>query len=341
LDTYAGYYKKGFNLFRWGPGNVSFRLFKSLSPDANFYGLNEGIYGDRLVMSLRNKNYSIMMTLFSFDVPFNGRLDSGSKHSLTKYIDYILARYSSYVDIWELCNEADPPDNWVTFVSSYIREHDPNHHPITTNWEHPENSQIDTNSLHWYQTDLINDSDILTANKIHVAKMWNKPVIFSEVGNTQMSWDLDSARRMRIKAWTAFFNQAILIFWNDPRTLFYNDGNANIFLGDTEVNYLEILKNFISGIESDMSVFTISTNNPTIRSYAISSSQGVLAYLVNSNTDNMTTTTILFTAERDGILEWISPDTGKILQQNQVTKGNNNLPTPSFSVDLALKLVYQ
>ena len=73
-------------------------------------------------------------------------LDAATMEKVKRFVKYSVDRWGALVDIWELLNESEPPDEWNEAVSSYLRSIDPYHHPITTSWERPELPGIDINA---------------------------------------------------------------------------------------------------------------------------------------------------------------------------------------------------
>lgn len=342
LDTYLDRYNHnggGASLFRWSTNNISFKLWKDLSLQGNRYGVNEGIFGDIFVSSLKKHNYRIMMTLFGFDAPLSEEpLTKEDKTALKHYLDYVIGRYGSYIDIWEITNEVKPSDEWLRFIVTYLKANDPYHHFITTSWERPDLPFIDINTPHWYQNEYINESDIITANRINNDKRWRKPVIYGEQGNTEANWDPDSASRMRIRIWTAFFNEAILIFWNTTSGIYYNKLNANIYLGPTEIKYIETLRTFATSITNDMKPARLVVDNSNVRAYMLASNNTMLAYFFHFIDNTMVDTSFTLTIPYDAKLEWINPSTGETVRKDNINKGIQKFQTPFFSRDIALKI---
>jgi hypothetical protein len=92
-------------------------------------------------------------------------------------------------------------------------------------------------------------------------KKAGKPVIVGEQGNTGMNWDPLSGLRMRIRTWTALFEEISFIFWNTSWSktgMFHGrytaGGAANIYLGPEERGYIRVLQNFSSHLDADVRI---------------------------------------------------------------------------------------
>lgn len=332
----------GFNLFRWSVDNFSFKLWEDITPKGNHYLVKEGLWGDELVNSLRNNGFRIWLTMFGFDPPFK---DAGSsrvqQEAIKQYLKYVVARYGAYTDIWELMNEATVSDGWSKNAAEYLRSVDPYKHPITTNWEKPDLPEIEINSLHWYDKESEFDSDLLTVQKIQAAKKWGKPVIFSEQGNKGKCWDDRSAIRMRLRSWTAFFNEGILIFWNSTydKNYAFSYEAANLYIGQIERSYIKSLQNFTSNADVGVKIIPLKVNSEDIRSYGLESPYQILGYLhhFKSHTANISTSISLNLPAR-GKIQWVDPSSGKILKTEQLESGLQEIKSPEFIIDLAFKI---
>jgi len=347
LEAYlSSYAQSGFNMFRWGTENCSFPLWKSLSPSRNLYAVNEGAWLDTFFSSLRNNGFHIWMSVFSFTLPYMGDIhDPQTQNSVKSYLEYIVSRYGSYVDVWELANEIKLDDKLIGFMSDYIRSIDPYHHPITTSWERPELSTIDISSIHWYsqECDICHDEDlkkqILNNQKI------TKPIVFSEQGNWHTNWDYKSAIRMRIRLWVGFFEKMSFIFWNTSRTLVMNrqdmlQGPSNIYLGPTERLYTSIFKTFITNINGALQKYPLVTLVSRDNIYTFISGQQILGYIYRQTIDAERRSASFFVyIPTPGIIQWVDPATGIIILEQTIQKGTQILQSPDFSTDIAFKIL--
>lgn len=350
LETYlTAYGQAGFNLFRWSVDNCAFGLYKTIDPSGNVYLQQEGLYGDQLVQSLRKKGFRTFMVIFGFFPPFpDGSNNAAQMNAIKRYVDYVVNRYGAYVDFWELMNESpNPPitiaDDWYMQVGSYLRQVDPYKHPISTSWQRPDLSVIDINSIHWYAKENELESDTATIDQIKSAREhFDKPIIFTEQGNSDQNWDERSALRMRLRSWTAFFDEASFVFWNSSCCKDSKGGVAsNIYLGPQERGYIKVLQDFVRGLDRRITPTDIEVSDPTrVRAYALSAPTVYVAYL-HAYTDHANPTSgisVTINSPLAGTAEWIDPATGSTLATANVSAGRQTLIVPAFTTDVALKI---
>ena len=350
LETYlTAYGDSGFDLFRWSVDNCAFGLYETIDPSGNVYLQPEGLYGDQLVQSLRQHGLRTYMVIFGFFPPFpDGSNNPAEMDAIRRYVRYVVDRYGAYVDFWELMNESpNPPitipDDWYLQVASYLREVDPYDHPISTSWQRPDLSVIEIVSPHWYAKENEFESDLAMLNLIEESRGHaKKPIIFGEQGNSEQNWDEGSALRMRIRSWTAFFNEAVLIFWNTSCCKDSRGGVAsNLYLGPQERGYVKVLQDFVSGLDRGIAPVQIGTSDPSrVRGYALTAQTVFVAYL-HAYTDHANPTTgISITIESPlaGTATWISPATGAVLGTAGVSSGRQTLAAPAFTTDVALRI---
>lgn len=337
FDNYLNQYSNaGFNLYRWGVGNASFTLWQELSNYQKIDFMNNK-YGDELVKELRKQNYHIMMTLFGFQPPSPFSIENQENQKIiTNYLNHVIPRYSSYVDIWEITNEAEVGDEWLEFVINHIKKIDPYHHPISTNWNNPQSENLDLQSIHWYGSENIFETAITTKNYIENYKKFNKPILFSEIGNQEVSWDLNSAQRMRVKLWSGLFNQAYFVIWNQPGSIYYNDQNANIYLGPKERSYTKIFSEFANNLEVNLKPFETNNQNSQIEVFGLKNENKAYIYISKTeNSKDEIEIEIPFTFQQ---IKWMDTETGLTTKTELAT--NKSLPTknkvtlPSFYLDL-------
>lgn len=165
--------------------------------------------------------------------------------------------------------------------------------------------------------------------------------MFGEQGNAEQNWDPQSALRMRLRSWTAFFEEGTLIFWNSSFAKDYkSSGAANIYLGPTERRYIHNLQSFASGADPNLTPFNPQTSNPAVRAYGLQSDGTVLIYLhhfASHGYPAVSNLTINFRAP--GKAAWIDPASGKTLSSFGIKSGNQVITTPAFKVDLALRIL--
>jgi len=342
-ESYLNAYQAaGVNLFRWSLGNCAFSLYRTIAPGGNIYLTREGAWGDQLVRTLRRHGFRVYMTIFAFSPPFAQQPSAAELEAVKRYVNYVVNRYGAFVDFWELMNEATASTAWYTTVGGYLRSVDPYKHPISTSVEQPGLPVIDISSPHWYQTESEFDSDRITWDLLNQWKQPGKPVIVGEQGNAGHNWDPTSALRMRLRAWTAFFGEGALIFWNTSNTKNYRAGSGNIYLGPEERGYLRVLQSFTRGFDPRARIASVELSpSASIRGYALSGPRQYAAYL-HAFGDHQTATngaSLTINILRRGIATWISPATGKVLGRTVLGRpGAWTLRVPSFVTDVALKV---
>lgn len=362
MDTYfKAYSDAGVNLFRWSVDNCAFNLYRTISSGGNVYLLEEGAAGDKLVRKLKEHDLRVYMVLFAFKPPGAGHsgnhaapphLDVSPRpnppnatqefDAIKRYVKYVVDRYGAYVDFWELMNEASVSDEWYREIIPYLRSVDPYKHPISTSWEKPQVDGIEINSPHWYQKENEFDSDHETWKRFERWKAHGKPVIVGEQGNSVQNWDERSGLRMRLRSWTAFFAEGVLIFWNSSGSKDYkNAGAANIYLGPEERGYLKVLQDFTQGFDARAAITTVQVSDTKlVRAYALTSSTSYAAYL-HAYTDHAKPTTgitVTIEPQTAGLATWMEPSTGRVLNTQSVEAGRQTLAVPPFTIDVALKI---
>jgi outer membrane protein assembly factor BamB len=344
MQEYLRLYKKGgFNLWRYGVGNCAKTLWFEMSPAGNRYNINEAYYVDKLFESLHDYDYHIFMSLLSFTLPFDltNTSNSDQKTILQKYLDYMVARYGAYVDVWELANEIHLSDDIIAFMSSYIRSVDPYKHPIATNWERPDHPAIEINSLHWYdaECDLYCVRNVET--QINKITSLQKPTIFSEIGNRDANWDPRSADRMRARLWVGYFYDISPIYWNTSDSYYSSvHGASNIFLGPTERSYTKIFSDTIASMQGGERI-KIVTQTEGVIALGKKSATHTLIYLHrNINAPAKSPAAIELPDASIRSLEWIDPKTGITHRASKPNPASTTIVTPPFTTDLLLKISY-
>jgi hypothetical protein len=373
-DEYFSIYgQAGFNLFRFSQKNCSY----SLVDDLDHYRKAESILTDEL-LSLANKHGFRVMFGF-FGIHGNWPSDNGAvrvlKRTMNKvfgiqeealwtpddreligkeerFIDYCIARWGVYADFWELLNEREASDQWTTVMAEHVHSVDPDHKPISTSWEKPDLPVIDINAPHWYESESELSSDLRVQQEAVKWKQTGKPVIVGEQGNSGMNWDPVSAVRMRIRLWTALFQEISFVFWNTSWTkagMFgghYSPGlDANIYLGPEERGYVRVLQDFASRLDIDVRMIPITVSSPAlVHAYGLASKNVIAVYLQHaaSHTTPVQSAEIRFDlTPRSGaqfVGEWIDPATGDVLSRVNIPSRPSFLLVPPFKVDVALLL---
>lgn len=343
LQTY-GPENGGFNIFRLSLENWALSLKRDFWNPAVF-SIHDGKVADILMQSLRNNNIHVWLSLFSWSVP-NVRSPE-DQALLRSYIHYAVARYGAYVDVWELVNETALPKNTLSFLSDEIRKLDFEKHPITTSFEETKSNKIDIISPHWYETEPLNISDKRVTDLVSQYESFPKPVVFGEQGNLTSNYDATSAIRMRVRSWTAFFSEAILIFWNTSykKDVVNESGddwiqiNSNIYLGSQERSYVHTLQEFTRNIPLKTRKQMYSRADLGSRIYTLSSEKEDYAYIFHYANPNAIVRVPLKINVRAGThAYWIDPATGKELRQDSCITDNCQLLSPSFTTDIALRI---
>lgn len=409
-DTYfAAYGAKGarFNLLRWNPGNCGFNIVGHITASGNTYPEIEGKLGDQLLQAAKKQGLRVWFTFFTGAPPFpDAPSNARGSAAVKRYIDYAMARYGAYVDMWELTNETVAPgatappgpsdaaapapsgaaqgdvappghgqepahpggapdpnpgnasdpnapptthggdssfafaevsDAWLQMFTDYIRASDPYGRMVTNSFPRPVDSRLfDVLSPHWYQSESELSSDTaVTAQLAAIPR--NMPVMFGEQGNSGENWDPSSARRLRIRAWTSWFQRSTLVFWN---LTFAKDCKCyGVYLGPEERGFVRALQGFADGIKGTLSPFTPRVAEPDVRAYGVTGAGSVAVYLQHSaDHESMTSPSVTVDVPADGVARWIDPATGNVVASTQVGGGTRTLRAPGFTVDLALAI---
>lgn len=340
LNTFAA---AGFNLFRWGPNNCSFGLYDRIGPGGNVYSQQGGVYADQLVAALRRHGFRVEFVLFGRRPPFPAGDNAAELAAVERYVRYVVDRYGASVDFWELMNEATVSTGWYTTIGDYLRRVDPYHHPIGTSWSRPELPQIAFGSDHWYQTEPELDSDRVAWQRLRneQARRYGKPTLVDEQGNAGHNWDPTSAVRMRLRAWTAFFAEATLVFWNTSAVKDYVADTANIYLGPQERGYIRVLSRYMRGFDPKARVVTATVRGgPGLRAYALRGPREYGLYLVDgaSHSTEASGARVVVAPAHAGRAVWIDPADGHTLASRRVTAGRQTLAVPPFTTDVALRI---
>ena len=347
LDTYLktyGVQGAGFNIFRWGIENCTFRIWRFHEDPRQHHSFltREGMWADTLMNKLKENGFHVWFTLF-WDAPVARETNSATIkkyiHTIDPYLDYVIARYGAYVDVWELLNETDASKEWIEYVASYIRTNDPYQHLITTSWERPELSEIDIHAPHWYESNSLNKVDTILSQYIKYND-WGKPLVFGEFGNKGSNWDEDSLTRMRVQLWTSYFLGAGIIFWDSSGTKNYlNKVNANIYFGPEERTAIKAFRSFVEAIGTNMRPTQTAPAGSSVRSYTAASPSGMYGYLYHFTNQNTNISAHLLPRFpwKQGVITWINPQTGEIMAIGDLVSGVP-ITSPAFNIDLAYRI---
>jgi Domain of unknown function (DUF5060) len=372
VDEYFSIYgRAGFNLLRFSQKNCSY----SLMDDLDHYREAESIATDNLLSAARKHGFRIMFGFFGFygkqqsdiravniveravnnvlgrpvealEAPENSDMVEKEK----RFVAYCVARWGVYADFWELLNERKASDQWVTLMADYVHSVDLDQKPISTSWEKADLAAIDINAPHWYESENELSSDLRWTQLANRWKQPGKPVIVGEEGNAGMNWDPRSAVRMRIRTWTALFQEISIVFWNTSESkaaMFgghYTPGSgANIYLGPEEREYIRVLQGFASHLDSGVRMAPVSFNFLTpVRAYGLVSKRAAGIYLQHATSHTALVENVELSFDlsplgnRPLTGEWIDPAGGMVISRVKIPPGLAQLQAPPFKVDLAL-----
>jgi hypothetical protein len=340
IDEYLEAYEDaGFNMFRFSQDNCSPKL---LDASLHNYDRDVAMHFDLFMRQLHDHQFRIYYGLLGSLLPEDPTTPPPPE--LFRFMDYSINRWGAYVDIWEIQNERRASAEWIITIASYLRERDPYKHPIATSDERPDLNVIDINTPHTYVPWGALEIDWRFAGDADALKTrFGKPVIFGEIGNSPPqgskhgNWLPESALRMRIMSWTAFFRETSLLFWNTSYAT--NGSGPNIYLGLEERQYVHVLQWFANlVIRSDSSIMAL--KNPRdfpMRAYGLTSSDGIALYIQHCEDHSrpLSGQSVTVDIPADGQGFWLDPATGKKLGSLRVTKGPSTLAIPDFEVDVA------
>ncbi|MHC4795491.1 MAG: PKD domain-containing protein [Planctomycetota bacterium] len=331
----------GFNMFRFSQDNCSPDLTDNTFAIAS-YNKDAMLHFDFLMQTAKAYNFRIFYGLLGFLLPSN---PPGPTEEFLRFIEYNINRWGAYVDIWQIQNEKQAPNEWINEVATHIRDHDSYQHFITTSYERPDLPTIEISAPHWYDDESELVSDQITADKADAWKIWHKPVILGEQGNQSPdgvwgNWTPDSALRMRLRCWTAFFKEISFLFWETSHyTNGWHGGAANIYLGHWERQYIHVLQWFSNYVlRNDRTTINVSVSNSALmRAYGLTSSDGIALFIHHyaDHTNTVTGGTVTVTVPAVGQGYWIDPATGQLITNVAVSAGSNILTIPDFVFDIA------
>jgi hypothetical protein len=345
-DVYFRHFSRcGFNLYRFSQKNCSYELYR----DLDHYLVQEGIMTDELLQCARKYGFRIFYGIFGYQPVFNKEPDNVEGLAKVKrFIKYSVDRWGAYVDFWEFLNEQHADDRWYEIMIPYLRSIDPYEHFITTSWERPDLNGIEINAPHWYQRENELESGKVTAARARKWKQYDRPVIVGEQGNhinrkkavpagVGGVWDDRSALRMRVRNWTAMFNEIALIFWN---TSYARDGHfMNIWLGPKEREYVRAMQDFAYRLDRDVRMHSVDVSDrEAVRAYALASKQRAAVYLhhFKNHTDPIENLQIALKVADRTKGYWYAPADASVIKAIDLARGLNQLNVPPFRVDIAL-----
>ncbi len=313
---------------------------------------------DEAVQTLKRTGFRILFCMFG-NTYLEGELPGQLSNDNRRLIEYCIARWGAYVDLWELTNEREPGFAWEQQAAGHVHQNDPYDHPVTTSY-FPDPSytawpgNLDFISPHWYETESEFDSDLEMAG---MAAAWKsnfgspRPVVVGEQGNricggggavipanVCRSWQSTSRRRARLRLWTAFFEGITVVNWQNA---WGTDGNGGLYIGTRGRNETQVLRRFMDEVTRTDTVSTpVSVSSPGIlRAYGLVSPGGRLAaayvHRHASHSGTAQGETIQLTLPAAGTGYWVDPRDGQIVSTVPVSPGLQTLAVPPIQVDLA------
>lgn len=366
--------RAGFNLWRFSPNNVTIKVF-ARDDNANTATLDnvrweEARMVDELLQTTRKYGMCNFYGLFGYTGVAAGRpTDAQTMAKVKRLIKYSVDRWGAYVDIWEFLNEQKADAGWYEIMVPYLKSVDPYQHPITTSWERPELAGIQINAPHWYgnEDELVSDQAVV--GRANRDKRFGKPVVYGEQGNSRGKddrtaegiggvWDPGSARRMRVRLWSALFNEVSLVFWE---TSYAKDGHyMNLWIGPEERQYVHALQDFASQLDAGVKMVKPELGGPSVRqvrAYGLRSDRTAAVYLHHfrcaecqriaaqggqakhlwsHDRGEVRDLAVTVDVPRAATGYWYNPVDGSILGRFDAPAGRQTVTAPAFTVDLAL-----
>jgi HEAT repeat protein len=171
-------------------------------------------------------------------------------------------------------------------------------------------------------------------------------------------WDPGSARRMRVRTWTAFFNEISFVFWE---TSYAKDGHhMNLWIGPEERQYIHALQDFAYRLDAGIRPVAVPLGGPQaqqVRSYGLRSDRRAAVYLhhttcqqcaVAASGDKSAHHTwdhqrgavqdlqVTIDVPQAGHGYWYRPTDAAVLARFDAAAGSGTFTVPDFDVDLAL-----
>jgi len=373
-DVYFGRHgRAGFNLWRFSPHNFSIPVFdinydaKTATPARIRW--EQAVMVDEMLQLTMRHGLRNFYGIFGFARVFNDHPEDAQGMAKVKaLLKYSVDRWGAYVDFWELLNEQKAADGWYANTIPYLKSIDPYGKPVATSWERPDLAGIDISAPHWYGREDELASDQSSAGNAKSHKRRGKPVVYGEQGNGGGKpelipqgiggvWDPGSARRMRVRLWSAFFNEISFIFWE---TSYAKDGHhMNIWLGPEERQYTKALQDFSYCLDAGVKPAPVHLAGPQareVRAYGLRSDKRAGVYLHHGACAECARTPAgqhrhhSWDHDRGEVKDlqvtvdvpqatkgyWYSPADAAILARFDAPAGRQTFTAPPFTIDLAL-----
>ena len=153
---------------------------------------------------------------------------------------------------------------------------------------------------------------------------------------------------MRIRTWTALFQEISFIFWHTGE-LYKAELAANLYLGPEERHYIRALQDFSSRLDAEVDMIPVEISSSSVRAYGLHSDTVAAAYLHHFENHDTSMSNVKITLDLPGSEdvkdkltgEWIDPSTGHVIANVQISAENQTLDVPAFNIDIALLVTYQ
>jgi len=362
----------GFNLWRFSPNNNTMKVFYksggTRSPGLDEVDWMEARQVDEMLQMTRKYKFVNFYGIFGYTGVSNDKPgDESAMAKVKRIVKYSVDRWGAYVDFWEFLNEQKADTKWYEIMIPYLKSVDPYHHPVTTSWERADVDGIEIDAPHWYVTEDELSSDAMIQNNARQSKNFKKPVICGEQGNSRRKdqriedgwggvWDPGSARRMRVRLWSAFQNEVALIFWE---TSYARDGHhMNIWIGPEERQYVKALRDFSEKVDRGVTMTKVTLGGAQAheaRACGLGSEETVAVYLhhwqcaecgrralhLPKHTwdhDRGEVKDLKVTVDVPKAMKgyWYSPADAEILARFDAPAGTQTFTAPAFRIDLAL-----
>lgn len=266
-----------------------------------------------------------------------------------QYLRYLIARYAAQTDIWEIFNEDSFTSNeWLRDIAHYIRSLDPYGHIVTTNYERPTEDWCELVNPHEYMWMDASEVDAHLTKEIARFKSFGKPVVYTEFGNQGTLSNRDPVK-WRIAVWTAFMNEAAILFWHmgggitSPRP--QARGNANAYLGPEAREYFRVLQDFTRDVPVTLRPAFNGYAGPGefVRRYALSDGKMTLLYVHHYRDQQkpIRADVFVWTGPGEFDVTWIDPATGNTVATEKTAANGQvcRLKTPDVAIDIAAKII--
>lgn len=342
LDLYA---VAGINLFRYGPDNWAPAIWRNLANHKEFaMDVNGNLQGDAIIRAAKDKDMQIMMSVFSFHPPYTSVEAISNKKNqqvLQLYLDYIIARYASLIDVWELANEAKPSLQWSNFISDYLAQNDPYQNPITISLEEPKLNNSELLSIHYYPEWPKDNLDLKQKiTKFHQLHPWPQRKIISEFGFAKANHFPDSDVWMRKFTWIFATQKIGLVFWNTGYGLYEHHSNGNIYLGPKERGYLKVISDFWPPLQQEAKSQNYQLTDG-VEVYEVGDEKYKILYLLQLTNKTQYNVKIRLQLSQKASVQGIDPSSGKEILAQKLDAGEQVINLPTLSDDLAIKIIYK